>query len=161
MQTLRKALSHYIAVHNILVLFCEWSFIILWPSMVLQQNLVSGCTLILPFSVPNFKAIRLCFCSNFHTLTKRGRKKKTKELSQLSKVHTYLWKRQAQFRWNLKCEVMTLAGISNANIVNFVKVSRSYAYILLIVLPVNNSWLWRVASWATQHTTVCLDIFIW
>jgi len=43
--------------------------------MVLQPNLVSGCALILPLSVPNFKAA-FVFYNNFHTLTKRRKKKK-------------------------------------------------------------------------------------
>jgi len=55
--------------------------------MVLQPNLVSGCTFIPPFNVPNFKALdnAFVFYNNFHTLTKK--KKKTMKLSQFSKVH--------------------------------------------------------------------------
>jgi len=40
--------------------------------------------------------------------------------------------------WNLKCEVMTLADISTAKIVCFVKVSWIYKYV-----KINNSWVWR------------------
>jgi len=60
----------------------------------------------------------------------------------------------------LKCEVMTLAGISKKTF-GFVKVSRSYVYVKISLLYVFFLLITHgcgvPASWAARHTTVCLD----
>jgi len=72
---------------------------------------------------------------NFHTLTKRIRKK-MKKLSQFLKVHI-----SETLSWNLECEVMTLVDISTIKIIWFyysVTELRIHEN-CTIVLPVNNS----------------------
>jgi len=55
-----------------------------------------------------------------------------------------------QFSWNLKCEVMTLAGISTA------KIKVAFLFFLLTTHGYGGP-----AFWDTWHTTVCLDLFGW
>jgi len=76
------------------------------------------------------------FYNNFHTLTKRRETKPIFEGSYL-----------VQFSWNLKCEAMILAGISKNGLITELRKHENR----IIVLPVNNSRVWRAG------TTVCLD----
>jgi len=70
---------------------------------LLKPNLVPWCAFTPPFCVPNFNGIKLAlvFYDNFYRLTKR----KTKKLSQFSKVHI-LW-----CDWNVT-RIMMLASIN-------------------------------------------------
>jgi len=59
--------------------------------MVLQPNLVSWCTLMPPFCVPNFKVTEsfhaISFHGNFHTLMKR--RKKNREKKEIKPIFKY------------------------------------------------------------------------
>jgi len=62
--------------------------------MVLQPNLVSGCTLIPTFSVPNW-IMHFCFITTFTPLrkeeeNKREKRKKTQETKPIFEGSTYL-----------------------------------------------------------------------
>jgi len=122
----------------------------LWPFIVLQPNLVPGCTLIPHFSVPNFKVIRLWICVLWqlsHLDTKK--KKPIFEGSYLGNT----WHNLVEIWW--WCWPVSPLQKS----FGFIKVSWSYVYVKipsLFFLLINHR-CGRLASWATWHTTVCLD----
>jgi len=98
--------------------------------------------------------MHLCFITTFTPWRKKkGKNEETKPVFEGSYLGNAL-------NWNLKCEVMSLAGISTAKIVWFVKVSQSYVYVkiaLLFFLLITH-WYGALASCTTRHTTVCLDL---
>jgi len=92
----------------------------------------------------------LCF-DNFKTTTK----KKNQETQPIFKG-SYLrnaWHNLVEI-WNVRW--WHWLAFPPQKSFGFVKVSG--ATYCIIVLPVNNSWVW---SWATWHTTLCLDYLKW
>jgi len=116
-------------------------------SRIIVYNLVTIYGIATKFGIgmhpyPNFQCTKfqgnlimhLCFITTFTPLRKVEEKKKNEETKPI-----FEGSYQVRFSWNLKCEVVTLAGISNAKIVLFLHIREN----CIFVLPVNNSLVWR------------------
>jgi len=102
--------------------------------------------------------------NNFHTLTKRKRKiKKTKKLSQFSKVHISETPGTIQLNWNWIVRWWHCLAFSLQKLFCFVKVSRSYLYVKIAFLFFSVLLITHEcgapASWA-HDTLPCIYFFI-
>jgi len=151
-----SASCHYLVVMT--TYWCYFSCITLWPFMVLQPNLIPRCALtvhrLAVYQISGQLDNTFLFYDNFCCLTKRRKQKRKKnEETQWSFISQ---KHLAQFSWHSECEVMTLAGISTAKISWFrwsvmeLRIHENH----IIVLPVNNSWVWCAGFLGRM----CLDI---
>jgi len=100
------------------------------------------------------------FYNNFQTLTKRRKKKRSP-----ANFRRFISRKPpVQFSWNLKCEIWNVRwwhwlAFPLQKSFDFIKVSWSYVYVkiaLLFFLLITHGY-GTPASWATRHTTVCLD----
>jgi len=128
--------------------------------MVLQPNLVSGCTLIqAAFQCTKFQGNQIMpLCSYFHTFTKRKKKKNEKTLPTFEGSYLRNAQRDLVEIWHVRW--WRWLAFPSAKI-SFIKVSLSYIYVkiaLLFFLLITHG-CGAPASWAAWHTTVCLDVY--